>query len=444
MRERGTEVNKRLTGLIVACSLFWVSANASAGEDVLTLDQCIDEALKSNLNLEVAGEKVQESEATIKEASTYFLPKLSSSAGVTRQAEAPTMYFGPLGGKIPVGEENVYNASASLSQPLFTGGKILNGYIVAGHVKSVSEWGLEAAKKDVIRDVTQAYYTVLAAKRSLVALDTSIVLLTQIVKDLKNAVDVGMRGEHELLQSQVKLQNQKMVRRQAANGVIAATGQLGLLMGRQMDHQLAVCDSISEPDSFQMPSLDTLIQRVDIRQPELKQMEHQLRILDLNAKIADAIYYPSVFANAGFTGQTQGLRADNSFEFKDSWTVSLMLQWNIFDWGAAREKRKQIESQIRQTELSMKDVKNKMKLAVQTGYLSLKDAFDNIAVTSTSIVQSKRAYDITYDKFQQGLVPNSELLTAQSSRLESEISYYRALSDYYSKRADLEYLISSK
>ena len=148
-------------------------------------------------------------------------------------------------------------------------------------------------------------------------------------------------------------------------------------------------------------------------------MDHQLRILELSAKIAGSAYFPMLVTSAGFSGQVIGV---DDREFQDSWTLSLALKWDIFDWGAALQKKKQMLSQVRQLNTTKEELTKNMELAVRTGYLAVKDAFDNIAITRKSIEQSKRAYDITYDKFGQGLVPNSELLTAQSTKLQSEIS----------------------
>jgi len=438
-------VEGKLRRLIIA-GILAVAAVPSlvAGEPVMTLEQCIESALNANAKIIVANEKQNESEAAIKEAAAGFLPKLSGSGSITLLHEAPYMLLDmptlPVQ-KIETSATDLYNVSASFTQPLFAGGKIVNGYRLAEQGRCISEWQLKAARRDVIRDVTQAYYTVTAARMSLVALDTSIALLEQIVKDLKNAVEVGIRGEHELLQAEVQLQNQRMVRQQAANGVTAAQGRLAVLIGRSIDEPVNVSDSIVEPVSFDIPELESLLKKLRTEMPELRQMDHQLRILELSAKIAGSAYLPILVTSAGFSGQVVGV---DDREFQDSWTVSLALKWDIFDWGAALQKKKQMLSQVRQLNTTKEELTKNMELAVRTGYLAVKDAYDNIAITRKSIEQSRRAYEITYDKFGQGLVPNSELMTAQSTKLQSEISYFKSLSDYYSKRADIEYLFSSK
>jgi len=333
-------------------------------------------------------------------------------------------------------------ASATLTQPIYMGGVISNGIKIARQSKDIYNLQVTAVQRDVIKDITQAYYTVLGIQKSIIALDTSIALLEQISNDLKNSVEVGIRGEHELLQTEVQLLNQKIARQQTYSGLVAAKGRLATLTGRNIDEDLILADTIIEPQSFDIPSLDTLRERMRSSLPEIKQLDKQIQINEITRKITRAAYLPNVFGNASFSGQTNTYGDD--LKFKDTWTVSLMAKWNIYDWGATHQKEMQSVSQEKQLKLTREELLNGMELLLRTNYLSLKDAFDNIEITRKGIEQSKRSYEIAYDKFGQGLSTYIELLTAQSTKLQSEILYYNAIKDYYSKRAELEYYINLK
>ncbi|MFP4164845.1 MAG: TolC family protein [Chitinispirillaceae bacterium] len=423
--------------LMAASVVFAVIFYSPAQDEVLTLDQCIEKALESNLQLQIAREKVAENEAAVKEATAGFLPKVSASANYSRLGEAPTMEI--MGQSITAGNVDNYKASLSLTQPLYAGGQIRIGRRMASYGLSASEWQRETTRKDVVRDVTKAYYGVLAARRSLVVLDSSVASMEVMVRDLKNAVEVDMRGEHELLQAEVQLLNQKLSRQQAASGADLAADRLSTLIGRFMDEPLQLNDEIPPLDTFDLPELAILQKRARKESPEIKALEEQLFAARASERMAMASYLPSVMASAGLSGQTQGV---DELEWQNSSNVSLVLQWDLFDGGAAYHKRSRARSQTTQLELTIQDMRTSLELVVKNNYTSLKDAFESLELNRKSIEQARRSYEITYDKFQQGLVPNSEVLNAQNSRLQAEINYYRALSDYYSKRAELEYLIS--
>jgi outer membrane protein TolC len=409
----------------------------------MDLDSCIARALQANSGLKRAEEKTIEGDAMVREARAGFLPQLSASAGYSYLDEQPTMTLpemmpGAGEATVTMGNANSANAMVSLSQPLFTGGKLLNGYQMARHNRESIIQESRAAKKDLVRDVTKAYYSVLTARRSLVALESSIKLMEQIVTDLSNAVEVGMRGEHELLQAKVQLLNQQLAQRRARNGVKATEGRLATLLGLPLDHQLPLEDTIPEPTQPLEISRENLLLRARTELPEIKAMESRLASVQALERLTAGQYLPNLVAAAAYNGQTQGI---DELSWQDNMVLSLNAQWNIFDWGAAHQKKLQVRSQKRQLELAIEELRSNMEFMTRTNVLALEEAREAIEISRLSVDQSRRSYAVTYDQFAEGLVPNSDVLNAQTVRLQSELAYFQALSDYHAKRADLEYLL---
>jgi outer membrane protein len=419
----------------------------------LTLEQCIAMALESNVSIEVANERIAEKTLAVKEASTANKPKLSAQAVYTRLGEATTVsgvvgaspimndngFYSAIPFELDLGK-NVYNVGVTLTQPIYTGGKITAAKQIAGYGLSASEWQRKATVREVKRDVTKAYYNILAARKSLVALDSAISMMEVLTKDLSNAVEVGMRGEHELLQAQVQLLNQRLSRQQASSGATAAADYLSTLIGHPVNSDLDLVKEIEHPETLDrsVPDLTALQARARDASADLKALEEQVSIIETSAKIAGATRIPTVALQAGYSGQ------GTSFE-KDYWNngfnASLIAQWDFYDWGAASQKKSQALSQKRQLELSMENLRTMIDMQVKNTMISLEDAFASIETSQKNIEQSKRSYEISYDRFQEGALLSSELLTAQNSILQAEISYYAALSNFYAKLADMDYLV---
>ncbi len=435
----------RVPVLFSTLTLFcFVTIYAGTNQAVLNLDHCIEMALENNIRLKISREQVIQSDAVVKETFTGYLPKVSGTASYARLSKAPSMELpsmfpgmDPISAEI--GNQDNFNASVNINQPLFTGGRIRAAHNMASEGRVAAQRDLEATQKDVVREVTQTYYGLLAAKKGVEAMDNAIELLEQFKTDLANAVEVGVKGEHELLAADVQLLNQKLSRRQALSRLQAAENALANLIGLPLNRSLVLEDQIPEPEDFAIPSLDILSQRARTELPEIRAMESRLAAINSQVSIARAEQIPSLFAQAGYSGQSTGVE---SLEWQDNWTVSLALQWNIFDWGAGRQKKVQAESRYRQLQLGLEELRNTMEFVVRNSYQSLIDAAEALDISRRSVEQSKRAYEVTNDHYQQGMVPNSELLSAQNSRMQSQISFYAALSEYHSQRADLEYLIS--
>ena len=119
--------------LVLLALVFMFSAGGNA-EEALTLEQSIEIAFRNNIRINIGEEKILQSEYLEKEAGTSFLPRLSSSFNYTRIQEAQEVSFGPFPPLMPdpvsykVADENIYSAVLTLSQPVFTGGRITSLY----------------------------------------------------------------------------------------------------------------------------------------------------------------------------------------------------------------------------------------------------------------------------------------------------------------------------
>jgi len=176
------------------------------------------DALKSNLRIEIADEKLAELDAAIREAATTQLPTLSAQASYTRLIPAPSGTQ-----KAPVAADlsalqplldnnmlgtidreqmlaplkymnvdyrmsgNIYNAALNLNHVLYSGGKIQNAKKISERARAASEWQRKSAVREIRRDVTKAYYNALAAGESVIALDSAISMMEVMIKDMKNA-----------------------------------------------------------------------------------------------------------------------------------------------------------------------------------------------------------------------------------------------------------------
>ncbi len=453
---------KKTTSTSILMMLTALAALAQS-QTPLTLDQCVKMALQANLRIETAGEKLNELEAAILETKTNQMPKLSATASYTRLIPQPSGTQ-----TVPVGADlsqaanyggmfaplkyqeinykvsgNIYNVGLNLNYVIYSGGKIQNAMKISEQSREAAVWQRMSAVREIRRDVAKAYYQALAANHSIIALDSAISLMTVMVRDLSNAVDVGMRGENDLLQAKVQLANQRLARKQAATGAQAAHDYLSTLIGVPVNTPVTLVEEMDAPASFSLPDLPTLQAKAREVSTDIKALEKQMQIIETSLLITNASNIPTVFASAGYSGgQSAGSVAADSLSWKNNATITLGAQWDIYDGGAVKHKKAQTLSQKRQLELTIENIRQNLDMAVKNNCATLTDAYESLEVDRESIAQTKRAYEISYDKFQVGLMLLIEVITAQNQVLQAEITYYAALSTYYSRLADLDYLIN--
>jgi len=440
----------------------------AAQQGPLNLEQCVSMALRSNLRIETANERLEEMDAAIDEMSTANMPKLSANAAYTMLFPKPQVLTMDLANYLPaligslmanppvappaLGMDTMYagmhrvSVGLTATHVIYTGGKIKNAQKITEHSRTAAEWQKKSAVREIRRDVTKAYYQALAANKGVVALDSAIALMEVMLRDLGNAVEVGMRGEHELLQAQVQLANQKLARQQAATGAQMAHDYLATLIGVPVSTPVTLVNDLHAPESFSVLPLPVLQTRARDASTDLKALEEQQKIIETSLLITgNSLMKPTVLAQASYSGGA-GTHGDipGSGNWKNSGMASLIAQWDIYDFGATNQKRRQTLSQKRQLDLTMENIRVNLDMLVKNNCASLQDAFASIETGKKSIEQTKRSYEISYDKFQEGMMLSSEVLNAQNMILQAEISYYAALSNFYARQADLDYLVNDE
>jgi outer membrane protein TolC len=182
---------------ILLAGLLAVAA-ASGSTDTLRLDarQAVDMALSSPKQVEWATAKMMEAGAGTRAAFGAFLPQISATGTYTRLAKVSefTMMaahesvfgvpvFDPTGNyigqtaPIPVavgvdtfhlklGSADNFALTGTVQQTLFTWGKLINAYRIAGLNQEIQMQALMQARAQLRVDVTSGYYQALLARRT--------------------------------------------------------------------------------------------------------------------------------------------------------------------------------------------------------------------------------------------------------------------------------------
>jgi len=426
--------------------------------DTLALDLAtsIKIALQRNHGLAIAKAKKQEAEAKVGDTRTNLLPKVSTSFSYTRLDVAPffpTSRFAQLmgGGRVPsglpsgimpkiitIGDANNYALGLSIQQPIFTGGRIWRGYRIAEYAATAAEENCQRARNDLITEVQQAYLGVLKVQEYEKVAAEAVKQMQAHLQDLQNMYDVGMVTENDLLRTKVALSNTKLGLIKARNGVRLAKVAFCSKIGLPLEQPIRLTEKLQIIDLPPI-NLEDAIQKALENRPEIKAMHNNIKIARTAVAISKAAYYPSIFLAANYSYR----RPDRQYnpKFYTTWTISLVAQLNLFDWGQTAFQIEQAQSQLQQTEHAMKQLQDGIVLQITQTYLSLLEAKEKVETTKINIQQAQENYRVTNEKFKQGLVSNTELLDANTLLTQAKTEYINALADYRIAYANLMHAI---
>lgn len=446
--------------LYVAVALAGLLLPTRIEAQVLTLDSCRAMALRNNATLENARLEIESAKQTKLAALTKYFPTLSLAAGYFRsQNYLIDVSSEGSGAQIDVTarfdgetmEDRIANlqatldrydidvnlqseidnfvdrfsydislkmidrglfANAVLTQPLFAGGRIVNGNRLAKVGVDVVELKLMMTEREVLLNVEQYYWQVVLLHGKLQPVEQSLVLLDTLRRDAEAAQEAGLIGRSEVLKVRLKQAEMQSVRTQIANGIELATMALCQYIGQPYSETLEV--ALPQEGELRSPAAPQA--RADssvVNRPEYSLLEKAVEAERLRRKMiaGEAMPQIAVGSTYGLTDITGSYRA-NGILFA---TVSIPLTaW----WETAHNMKKQ-QTAVRMAENNRRNNAELMMLQQRQAYNSLGEAYSQIAI-------KRQAADDAADNLEEVKIYYEAGLTSVSDYLEAQTLFYQA------------------
>jgi outer membrane protein len=436
---------KRIMALAVALLALAANAGSAIAADTLavSLEESVRIAHESNKDLIVAREKNTEARARLAETETAFLPSVTGSAGYTRLDVAPyisTARFGRLAAsgmlpsEIAIGLRDNYSAALRLHQPLFAGGRIAKTRDIARLAGRAAAADLEGSARELAFEVKRSYFScVKAANAEGVAME-SVNRLEAHLEDIEAMRTAGLAADNDVLKTRVYLSDAKLALMKARHAVRLARTSFCNVVGLPLASEIRFT-SDAEPGPPITLDLETAVETGLRKREELRSIEYRTRMTEKELEIARNGYLPEVsfFANLNYLYPNREYEPD----FYSSWSMGIVAQMNVFDWGRTVHQARQSRSRLRQIETAEEGIRDAITLDVTAAYLAAVEAWNEIQAASESLAEAEENYRVTEARFEEGLAANTELLDAQVLLTGARSNRSNALSDYAIARADL-------
>jgi len=195
----------------------------------LSLSLSLDEALRL---AEERSERVASARAGVLraqgerlQARSELFPQLNGYASYDRtlRSEYDGLLEAPAEGEaapgflrdLPFGQANVWRAGITLTQNLFTGGRVLAGLDLAASGLDAAQTNVASTRAVVVLDVAQAYYDAVLAGQLVSIARASLEQARDTLEQTRLGEDVGATPRFDVLRAQVALEQQRTTLLQA-------------------------------------------------------------------------------------------------------------------------------------------------------------------------------------------------------------------------------------
>lgn len=443
---------KRRISIIVAFLATASLAVSAQEKTVLTLDECKRIALDSNNEMKKANLDVVAAKAQKKEIFTNYFPKVSMLGAAMHSLdynvkvhvtdllgkgdlgydmEAMWMEMAPEFGANPSFNflKYVQRYGATAIQPVFAGGRIVNGnkYAALG-IKAARLKG-DITRRNTLEEVEKNYFDVIALKEKGKTLDC----LQQMLDSLEKAADIAVKEGVILRSDHMLLQTKKMELAQGKQKL--RTGiklmKMNLLNGIGYDYRVYQLDSIdlASMDATNLPSPEQVY--VDEEEAASRTEESQLLELQIEAKrfekkltVGETLPQVGLGVIYGYTR----LSEHNPGRLNGS--VFAMVQIPISDWAKNSFKMQRQQVDIDKAILDRDYLHKMLVLQQRKLYFDLTSAWDALELARTQQDYNQCLYNQAKVNFEAGYTTVTDMLQAYSTLSESSENYSSALSAY--------------
>ncbi|MFA5257063.1 MAG: TolC family protein [Opitutales bacterium] len=408
---------------ILALTLAWPGAIPTANAEAETLQQAWDAALAANRSLKAARENTASSASSLAAAKSARLPTVWVAAGYTALDNTQALNANMLGQslQVPMAPDNSASYAAMASIPLYTGGRIQHGIDATAALLEASRQDELSHAQSLKMGVSEAYVTVLRAARMLKVAESHVRSLEAHSHDVEDLFTQGMAVKTDSLSVQVALADARQKALQAANGLDLSRAAYNRLLARPLDQAVELEELTPENNVEAFP---ILAGRAIAQRSELTAMDSQIEAVRNQAKVVRGENRPQVALSGGYNYQENPYQAHES-----QWVVKLGARWNLFDGSLISNRADAVERMAAALAEQRAELVSIVSLQVRQAWLDIEETHRRIEVTQSSIALAEENLQVVRDRYKNGFSSHTEVLDAETLRLNSETSYANALYD---------------
>lgn len=462
-----------MKGTLSLVLLFFGLSSGIQAQRTLNLDSCRALALSNNKELRMSKEKVNAAHYQQKAAFTNFLPKIDMKGVYMRTEKEISLLsddqksaisnigtaVAPMGQKLQqilssdpslaplltplqsvmgtlpgalnqVGQgmvdalrtdtRNMFGGMVTLTQPIFMGGKIIAYNKITKFAEQLAESQHATELQDVILNTDQAYWQVISLVNKKKLAESFLELVKKLDSDVSKMVAEGVATKADELSVKVKVNEAEMTLTKVENGLSLSKMVLCQLCGIPLDTPITLADesmeNITLPDTYIEGNVNTALNNRE----ELKSLELASKIYRQKVNVTRSEFLPSVGLTATYLVTNPSLVNGFEKKMRGMWGVGMMVKIPVFHWGEGIYKVKAAKAEANIAQYKLDDVKEKVELQVTQATYKVNEATKKLAMAEKNMAKADENLRYANLGFQEGVIPTSNVLEAQTAWLSAQ------------------------
>lgn len=403
----------------------------------LTLDSCLALAKRNNADIRASQLDVQKARAVKNQAFTRFFPQLQLN-GMGYVAARPMISFAledirsndmrdlleaiynVFSQETDVSDrlelmKHGFSASVAAAQPVYAGGRIVNGNRLASLGEEAAALQAEIKMRDVLEEVESTYYLVVGLKEKEASVVAAMTLIDSLERVAASALANGLATRADMLQISLKRNEINAKRQQLASGIKMSCRLLCIQIGIAYNDSLVFGgDSLLRMSPVEVDLKGGQLSQ-DIHRPESRLLQINVESQKLFKRMTVGETLPQLaILGIGYYGNA--VRNDVSANAVAGFSLSVPLS----DWWNTSHKIREHNIRIEQARVAEEHYGKMMSLEEEKAYNDMVDACMLIRSDSAALQLARENYRLAEINYSAGVVTVSDVLQAHALLLQAE------------------------
>lgn len=421
-------------GYLLFPSVLLAQSGTVTTTDNLTLEQCLDFALKNRAAVEQALIDEAIGERAIRSNLSGWFPQIAGRFGGTHNILLQQQPFGDQ--IITLGQKYTSVVALEASQAIFNS-ELLLASRAAKFTRQQLDQQLVNTKINTVVEVSKAFYNILLTQEQLRILEVNLVRQEKQFNDARSRYEVGLVDKTDYQRAAITLANIRSDKKRTQEGIKAKFAYLKQLMGYPTEKEVQLVYDYNRMQQEVLVDTTEMI-RFENR-IELQQLQTQRELLVLNTAFNRWSFLPTVSA----VGNYNLLYFNNEFSnlYNQSYptsSVGLQVSLPLFQGTRRTQNLRIAQLQEQRLDVAIEDTRKVLHTEYQAALANYKSDYMEWQTLQNNLQMAQEVYDIIKLQYDEGVKAYVDLIVAESELRATQLNYYNALYNLMASKLDYQ------
>lgn len=311
------------------------------------------------------------------------------------------------------------NYAIDFTQPLYEGGRIRYAIRRADLQTHAAELQTATDRADVKLDLLEQYMSLFSLYKQREVLMRNIEESEQRLKDICQMKKEGLITNNDVLRSEMQLTNDRLSLTETENSLVLVSQQLDILLGVD-EHRLLLPDTSLLHRAIALQPYDDYVEEAYLNDPAMRLLRKQTEIAQNEVRLTKAELLPSVslYASNTLARPVSRTMADM---YNNNWNIGLSVSYPLSSLYKNNHRVKESKLAVQVTRNAEEQKKQQVRVTVRTAFLRHREALKQVEALKLSVRQAEENYRIMQNRYLNQLAILTDLLDANTVRLNAEL-----------------------